>query len=131
VYQWSAGQRAPLRQIPVARRAAGLFPRQAPLPPEPPGPAARQPEGMSAAALFSQLFPSGLQMTSELLADLELWAPPEPQAHRQGQRYGPLEPEPVTRRGHAVRGASRGTCRSRQHRSACTHRQALRAARTT
>lgn len=69
MYQWSAGQRAPLRQIPAARRADGPFPRQAPLPLEPP-----EPEGMSAAALFSQLFPSGLQMTGELLADLEQWA---------------------------------------------------------
>jgi hypothetical protein len=29
---------------------------------------------MSAAELFSQLFPSGVQMTGELLADLEQWA---------------------------------------------------------
>jgi hypothetical protein len=29
---------------------------------------------MPAAELFSQLFPSGVQMTGELLADLEQWA---------------------------------------------------------
>jgi hypothetical protein len=28
---------------------------------------------MSAAELFSQLFPDGVQMTGELLADLEQW----------------------------------------------------------
>ena len=69
-----SGPARPPRQIPAARRAAGAFPRQAPLPPEPPGSAGRQPEGMSAAALFSQLFPADVQMTGELLADLEQWA---------------------------------------------------------
>ena len=29
---------------------------------------------MPAAELFDQLFPSGVQMTGELLADLEQWA---------------------------------------------------------
>jgi hypothetical protein len=29
---------------------------------------------MSAAELFSQLFPSGVQMTGELLTDMEQWA---------------------------------------------------------
>jgi len=29
---------------------------------------------VSAAELFGQLFPSGVQMTRELLADLEQWA---------------------------------------------------------
>jgi hypothetical protein len=29
---------------------------------------------MSAAELFGQLFPAGVQMTGELLADLEQWA---------------------------------------------------------
>jgi hypothetical protein len=33
---------------------------------------ARRP--VAAAELFSQLFPSGVQMTGELLADLEQWA---------------------------------------------------------
>jgi hypothetical protein len=51
VYQWAAGQRAATRP-----------------------PAARQPTHMPAAELFSQLFPSGVQMTGELLADLEQWA---------------------------------------------------------
>ncbi len=63
VYQWSAGQRA-ARQAPTARRADGL----------PPGPPAAQPGRVSAAELFGQLFPAGVQMTGELLADLEQWA---------------------------------------------------------
>jgi hypothetical protein len=71
VYQWSAGQRAAARHIP-APRPARTFPQQAPVPPA--GPAARQPGRLSAAELFSQLFPSGVQMTGELLADLEQWA---------------------------------------------------------
>jgi hypothetical protein len=32
---------------------------------------ARQPRQISAAELFTQLFPDGVQMTSELFADLE------------------------------------------------------------
>ena len=64
VYQWSAGQRA-VRHVPPSRRAAhGL----------PPGPAAARPGRVSAAELFGQLFPAGVQMTGELLADLEQWA---------------------------------------------------------
>jgi hypothetical protein len=55
VYQWAAGQRAAARPT-AARR--------------PDRPAARMP----AAELFDQLFPSGVQMTGELLADLEQWA---------------------------------------------------------
>jgi hypothetical protein len=73
VYQWSAGQRV-ARQIPAPRRAPRTLPRQAPPPPGPAGPAAPHPGHMSAAELFSQLFPSGVQMTGELLADLEQWA---------------------------------------------------------
>jgi hypothetical protein len=38
------GSARPFRQIPAARRASGHFPRQAPLPPAPPGPAGRKPE---------------------------------------------------------------------------------------
>jgi hypothetical protein len=72
VYQWSAGHRAAARHIPAPRRAARTFPQQAPVPPA--GPAACQPARLSAAELFSQLFPSGVQMTGELLADLEQWA---------------------------------------------------------
>jgi len=55
VYQWAAGQRAATTP-PAARR---------------PG---RQAGRMPAAELFDQLFPSGVQMTGELLADLEQWA---------------------------------------------------------
>ena len=73
VYQWSAGQRAAARRIPAARRPAELLPQQALLPAEPTRPPARQPGHMSAAELFSQLFPDGVQMTGELFADLEQW----------------------------------------------------------
>jgi hypothetical protein len=62
VYKWSAGQLA-ARLVPRPRRADGL-------PPEPP---AVRPGRVSAAELFSQLFPSGVQMAAELLADLEQW----------------------------------------------------------
>ena len=72
VYQWSAGQRA-ARQIPVPRRPARTRPRSATLPPEPARASACQPGRISAAELFSQLFPTGVQMTGELLADLEHW----------------------------------------------------------
>jgi hypothetical protein len=37
------------------------------------GPAARPHGEPSTADLFGQLFPSGVQMTGELLADLEQW----------------------------------------------------------
>jgi hypothetical protein len=73
VYQWSAGQRA-ARRIPAARRAGETLPQQAPPSPEPAGSPARPPGHLPAAGLFSQLFPSGVQMTGELLADLEQWA---------------------------------------------------------
>ena len=74
VYQWSAGQRAAARHIPAARRARGAPPRQAPVPPEQARPSAQPPGRMSAAELFGQLFPAGVQMTAELLTDLEQWA---------------------------------------------------------
>jgi hypothetical protein len=69
VYQWSTRQRAAARRIPRARPAAGPRPWQ-----EPDRPAARPAGRLSAAEMFSQLFPSGVQMTGELLADLEQWA---------------------------------------------------------
>jgi hypothetical protein len=62
VYQWSAGQRA-TRRVPRARQPDGI----------PPGPPAARAGRVSAAELFGQLFPSGVQMTGELLADLEQW----------------------------------------------------------
>ena len=74
VYQWSAGQRAAARHIPAARRARGALPPQAPVPPEQARPPAHPPGRISAAELFGQLFPAGVQMTAELLADLEQWA---------------------------------------------------------
>ena len=67
VYQWSAGQRAAARRIPAARSPANVLPPQGP-------PAVASPGPASAAGLLSQLFPSGVQMTGELLADLEQWA---------------------------------------------------------
>jgi hypothetical protein len=73
VYQWSSGQRAAARLILAARRAAGTRPQQAPVPTEPAVPTGRQAGRMPAAELFSQLFPGGVQMTGELLADLEQW----------------------------------------------------------
>jgi hypothetical protein len=74
VYQWSGGQRAAARHIPAPRRATRTLPQQAPMPSEPAGPSARQHGHMSAAEVFSLVFPSGVQMTGELLADLEQWA---------------------------------------------------------
>lgn len=74
VYQWSAGQRAAARHIPAARRARGTLPPHAPVSPEQARPPARHPGRISAAELFGQLFPAGVQMTAELLADLEQWA---------------------------------------------------------
>jgi hypothetical protein len=71
VYQWSAGQRAAARRIPAARRPVELLPQQTLLPAEPTRPPASQPGHMSAAELFSRLFPDGVQMTGELFADLE------------------------------------------------------------
>jgi hypothetical protein len=44
------------------------------MPAEPPAPAGRQPGPISAAELFGQLFPDGVQMTGDLLAVLEEWA---------------------------------------------------------
>jgi hypothetical protein len=73
VYQWSRGQRTAARTIPPARRSAEFIPQLALPPAEPAGPPARQPGPASAAELFSQLFPDGIQMTAELFADLEQW----------------------------------------------------------
>ena len=44
------------------------------MPAEPAAPPARQSGPVSAAELFSQLFPDGVQMTGQLFADLEEWA---------------------------------------------------------
>ena len=65
VYQWSAGQRAAARHIPAARRARGALPPQAPVSPEQARPPAHPPGRISAAELFGQLFPAGVQMGSE------------------------------------------------------------------
>jgi hypothetical protein len=71
IYQWSGGHRVAARKIPPARRPAEPLPRQALMPAVPAVPPARQPRHISAAELFNQLFPDGIQMTSELFADLE------------------------------------------------------------
>jgi hypothetical protein len=71
VYQWSAGARAAARQIPAPRRPAAVLVPQALMPAEPTGLPARRNGQMSAAELFSQLFPDGIHMTGELFADLE------------------------------------------------------------
>jgi hypothetical protein len=65
VYQWSAGQRAAARQVPAPRQDDTSAPRQ---------PAAQQGNSGPAAGVFGQLFPAGVRMTAELLADLEQWA---------------------------------------------------------
>jgi hypothetical protein len=74
VYQWSAGHRAATFHLPPSRRPAATLPAQAPPPTAPVKTPDPQPGRMSAAELFSQLFPSGVQMTGELLTDLEQWA---------------------------------------------------------
>jgi hypothetical protein len=62
VYQWSAGQRA-APQAPRPRPAEGRLP----------APPADRPGRLAAAELFGQLFPAGVQLTAELLADIEQW----------------------------------------------------------
>ena len=57
--------------LPTPRPAADPLLRQVP---PPAGAPARQPGRISAAELFSQLFPAGVQMTGELFSDLEQWA---------------------------------------------------------
>jgi hypothetical protein len=81
VYQWHpAGPQAP-----AARQdSAG-----APVPPAGPG------EAVTAAELFGQLFPAGVRMTAELLADLEQWARLTGKlASRQGGTAGELRQRP-------------------------------------
>ena len=64
VYQWSEGQRAAARQVPLPRRDT----------PRAPEPAASPANGTAAAAdVFGQLFPAGIKMTAAALADLEQW----------------------------------------------------------
>jgi hypothetical protein len=73
VYQWSAGQRAATRKIPAPRHPTTPIPQHALMHAEPTAPPARQPGPISAAELFSQLFPDGVQMTGELFTDLAQW----------------------------------------------------------
>jgi hypothetical protein len=76
VYQWSAGARA-LRPA-AAPAAPAPEPRTVrPSAPEPAGTApATSPSTAraSAAELFGQLFPGGVRMTADVLADFEQWA---------------------------------------------------------
>lgn len=60
VYQWSGGQRAATGQVPAPRQDHASAP----------APQA----GVPAAELLGQLFPPGIPMTTEMLADLEQWA---------------------------------------------------------
>ena len=88
----------PVVSRPARRRPAGPRtppPRRHPPPagsPAPgagPGPQPASPRRISAAELFSQLFPSGVQMTGELLADLEQWARLTSKLAAQGGRTAP------------------------------------------
>lgn len=68
VYQWSAGERSHPQPLPAATSSEpATFPAR-PLAAAP-AMATRSP----AARLFHQLFPSGVRMTAELLADFERW----------------------------------------------------------
>lgn len=71
VYQWSGGVRSLSRVVPPQT------PREQPSPRPPlpmPAAAATATTHSSATRLFDQLFPSGVRMTAELLADFERWA---------------------------------------------------------
>ncbi|MFI6031615.1 hypothetical protein [Amycolatopsis magusensis] len=69
VYQWSAGVRAHSQSAPPA---TPFTPAASPAQQALPIPAKATPA--SATELFEQLFPSGVHMTAELLADFERWA---------------------------------------------------------
>jgi hypothetical protein len=80
VYQWAEGSfTARPAPRPIPRQRARRVEHPAPRPPAPtpatrparPVPSASAP---AAAALFEQLFPRGVTMTAELLADFERWA---------------------------------------------------------
>jgi hypothetical protein len=80
VYQWAGGVRALLQTAP------GALPRElhivhtqpaSPLPapqPERPTPAASTTPPTTAAQLFDQLFPAGIRMTADVLADFDRWS---------------------------------------------------------
>ncbi|UJW36910.1 hypothetical protein L3Q67_45410 (plasmid) [Saccharothrix sp. AJ9571] len=68
VYQWSGGVRAHSPSAPPATPSTSAAAQQQALP----IPAKATPT--SATELFEQLFPSGVRMTAELLADFERWA---------------------------------------------------------
>jgi hypothetical protein len=75
VYQWAAGARAlrpaaPAAPAPQPHTVWRPAPQPAAATPVTPASTARPP----AAQLFGQLFPSGIRMTAEVLADFERWA---------------------------------------------------------
>lgn len=75
VYQWSAGTRAlrpsaPAAPAPDSHTARPPTTQPATAAPATPASTARA----SAVELFSQLFPGGVRMTAEVLADFEQWA---------------------------------------------------------
>ena len=70
----TSGQRASVPPPGTSRQPAAPFPGRPRCPRSRPGPQPTPPGRISAAELFGQLFPAGVQMTAELLADLEQWA---------------------------------------------------------
>lgn len=69
VYQWSGGARSRSHPATATPSATATFPaRQQALP------IPAKPTHTSATELFDQLFPSGVRITAELLADFERWA---------------------------------------------------------
>jgi hypothetical protein len=101
VYQWSAGCRAAARQVPAPRQDGA----PGPLPPASPD------EGASAAEVFGQLFPSGVRMTAELLADLEQWAR---LTGKLAARGGPAGELPPPGPGRGARGMARENVSARR-----------------
>jgi hypothetical protein len=65
VYQWSGGVRALARSETTAALPTSAAPQQLALP---------TPATRTSAQLFDQLFPVGVRMTADLLADFERWA---------------------------------------------------------
>lgn len=77
VYQWSGGVRATPVITPPTRRATPVGVRPGPRPGQPSA-SGLAPTGQrghpTAAELFDRLFPAGVRMNAELLADFDRWA---------------------------------------------------------